>query len=122
MTAGFLNFDLVEDGFWEGVYARAPHRWSGRPNPALVSILSDVFGDDADTGPRGRAVDVGCGEGADAVWLAAHGWDTTGVDVSVTAVDRAKDAADAAGVGDHVTFTADGLEGFPGDATGIGTA
>ncbi len=46
----------------------------------------------------GRAIDVGCGEGADAIWLAAAGWDVTGLDVSTVALARAADAAEAAGV------------------------
>lgn len=46
----------------------------------------------------GRALDVGCGEGADAIWLAAGGWTVTAVDVSEVALDRARAAADEAGV------------------------
>ena len=46
----------------------------------------------------GRALDVGCGEGADAIWLARHGWDVTGVDVSSVALERAAATARAAGV------------------------
>ena len=39
--------------------------------------------------PPGRALDVGCGDGADAVWLAQHGWQVTAIDVSRVALDRA---------------------------------
>jgi SAM-dependent methyltransferase len=42
----------------------------------------------------GRALDLGCGEGANALWLAEHGWYVAAVDISQTALDRA--AADAA--------------------------
>jgi SAM-dependent methyltransferase len=64
--------------------------WSGRPNGRLVAEVEGL--------PPGRALDVGCGEGADAIWLARHGWSVTGVDVSQVAVDRARTAAEAAGV------------------------
>ena len=64
--------------------------WSGEPNPALV--------DAATSNTPGRAVDVGCGEGADAVWLAEHGWDVTALDVSRVALDRAARHAQDAGV------------------------
>jgi SAM-dependent methyltransferase len=64
--------------------------WSGRPNDVLVLEVSDL--------PPGRALDVGCGEGADANWLAARGWRVTGVDVSQIALDRAAAAAWEAGV------------------------
>jgi SAM-dependent methyltransferase len=45
----------------------------------------------------GRALDVGCGEGADAVWLAERGWQVTAVDISTTALERAAAHAAAAG-------------------------
>jgi SAM-dependent methyltransferase len=51
----------------------------------------------ADLDP-GRALDLGCGEGGDVVWLAQNGWDATGVDISTTATVRAADAAHAAGI------------------------
>ena len=47
---------------------------------------------------RERLVDVGCGEGADAIWLARRGWTVTAIDVSDVAVQRAREAATSAGV------------------------
>lgn len=64
--------------------------WSGRPNGRLVIEVGDVA--------PGRALDVGCGEGADAIWLAQRGWDVVAVDVSPLAVERARAAAERAGV------------------------
>ncbi|NLV78382.1 MAG: class I SAM-dependent methyltransferase [Rhodococcus sp.] len=78
--------------FWEARYADADGLWSGRPNAVLVEVVADL--------PVGRALDLGCGEGGDSVWLAARGWAVTGVDLSPTAVRRAADAARAAGVPD----------------------
>ncbi len=46
----------------------------------------------------GAALDAGCGHGAEALWLAAHGWRVTAVDFSVTALDHARASAGAAGV------------------------
>ncbi|MBL8777565.1 MAG: class I SAM-dependent methyltransferase [Acidimicrobiales bacterium] len=65
-------------------------RWSGRPNGRLVAEVAGLA--------PGRALDVGCGEGADAIWLAARGWTVTAVDVSEVALERARAAADEAGV------------------------
>lgn len=64
--------------------------WSGRPNPALVAEVSAM--------PTGRALDLGCGEGADAIWLASRGWQVTGIDISGVALDRAREAAEQADV------------------------
>ena len=64
--------------------------WSGRPNGRLVAEVADL-------GP-GRALDVGCGEGADAIWLARRGWTVTAIDISDVAVGRAREAAERAGV------------------------
>ncbi|MCB0912288.1 MAG: class I SAM-dependent methyltransferase, partial [Propionibacteriaceae bacterium] len=78
--------------FWEERYAGKPKVWSGRVNPGLVEFASGL--------PAGRALDLGCGEGGDAVWLARQGWQVTAVDISATAVARGHAAAEAAGVPD----------------------
>jgi len=64
--------------------------WSGRPNGRLVVEAGDLT--------PGRALDVGCGEGADAIWLAGRGWTVTAIDVSDVAIRRARAAAARAGV------------------------
>jgi len=84
------------DRFWEDHYRRRQRVWSGRPNPVLVDVVGELR--------PGRALDLGCGEGGDAIWLAHHGWRVTAVDVSATALDRAAAEADAAGVADHIDF------------------
>lgn len=68
--------------FWDDRYRQRPRIWSGEPNRQLVPVAGDL--------PPGRALDVGCGEGADAVWLASHGWDVLGIDVSEVALFRAR--------------------------------
>ena len=75
---------------WNARYAEADRVWSGNPNGTLVTEIAGL--------PLGRALDVGCGEGADAVWLAAHGWDVTALDVSDVALERAALHAKQAGV------------------------
>lgn len=59
--------------------------WSGQPNGSVVA--------EAATLTPGRALDIGCGEGADAVWLATRGWDVTATDISTTAIRRASEAS-----------------------------
>jgi SAM-dependent methyltransferase len=63
--------------------------WSGHPNEQLVVEVSEL--------PAASALDVGCGEGADAIWLAERGWRVTGIDVSARALGRAARAAEMAG-------------------------
>ncbi|MDT0612529.1 class I SAM-dependent methyltransferase [Streptomyces lancefieldiae] len=82
--------------FWESRYRDSDRVWSGRPNGLLVREASDLT--------PGTALDLGCGEGADAVWLASRGWRVTGVDISGTALDRAAGHAAEAGVGDRVAW------------------
>ncbi|HUA41155.1 MAG TPA: methyltransferase domain-containing protein [Streptosporangiaceae bacterium] len=76
------NFaDHFTQGFWDDRYGSAQQLWSGRPNPQLVGQAAELT--------PGDALDVGCGEGADAIWLAAQGWTVTAVDISAVALDRA---------------------------------
>ncbi|MEJ5943781.1 class I SAM-dependent methyltransferase [Pseudokineococcus basanitobsidens] len=75
---------------WEGFYVGRGRIWSGRPNALLVEVAGPLA--------PGRALDLGCGEGGDSVWLASHGWTTTAVDVAPTALGRTREAAAAAGV------------------------
>jgi SAM-dependent methyltransferase len=75
---------------WDARYAASDQIWSGQPNGALVAEASGL--------EPGRALDVGCGEGADAVWLAGRGWTVTGLDVSTVALERAARHARDAGI------------------------
>ncbi len=77
-------------GDWDKRYASTEQVWSGQPNAALVAEAGGLL-------PR-RALDVGCGEGADAIWLAGEGWQVTALDVSKVALERAEAAARQAGV------------------------
>lgn len=76
--------------FWERRYAESSAVWSGRVNAVVREIAAGLT--------PGRALDLGCGEGGDAIWLAQHGWNVTGVDVSQTATTRARTAARAAAI------------------------
>ncbi|WP_200215774.1 bifunctional NAD(P)/FAD-dependent oxidoreductase/class I SAM-dependent methyltransferase [Micromonospora coerulea] len=90
---------MFERAAWEERYQARPALWSGRPNPQLVTEAAELA--------PGRALDVGCGEGADAIWLAERGWQVTGVDIAETALRRAADHAAAAGadVAGRITWT-----------------
>lgn len=75
---------------WDARYSeREGAMWSGRPNGRLQAEVAGLI--------PGRALDVGCGEGADAIWLARTGWAVTAIDISDVAVSRARQAAELAG-------------------------
>jgi hypothetical protein len=74
---------------WDERYAGSESLWSGDPNPTLVSEVGGL--------EPGTAVEVGSGEGADAIWLARRGWSVLATDVSAVALDRAAGHAAAAG-------------------------
>ena len=78
---------------WDRRYADREQLWSGQPNGALVAEVAGLT--------PGRVLDVGCGEGADAVWLARGGWDVTALEVSGVALERAAGHARDAGVAVH---------------------
>ncbi len=81
--------DLFGEAFWDDRYLSHTALWSGDPNPHLVAEAARLT--------PGTALDVGTGEGADAIWLAGRGWLVTAVDLSTVALERA--AAHAAQLG-----------------------
>ena len=85
---GYLGDPAVQAD-WDKLYLDRDQLWSGQPNGALVADVSWLT--------PGRVLDVGCGEGADAVWLAGKGWDVTALEVSGVALARAKMHAGDAG-------------------------
>jgi SAM-dependent methyltransferase len=88
---------------WDARYSeRDGAMWSGRPNGRLAAEVAGLM--------PGRALDIGCGEGADSIWLAARGWKVTAIDISDVAVGRARQAAELAGAA---------VEWVVGDALGI---
>jgi thioredoxin reductase/SAM-dependent methyltransferase len=100
----------MDAGAWDERYRSSQGVWSGRPNAQLVTEVADLS--------PGTALDLGCGEGADAVWLAARNWRVTAVDWSPTALERAAAHAEAAGVAGLVEWVAADLAGWaPAAAT-----
>lgn len=86
--------------YWEDRYAGTDRVWSGHPNAVLAAEAADLL--------PGTALDVGSGEGGDAVWLAGRGWQVTATDIAQGALDRVRAHADSVGVGHRVrTLRAD---------------
>jgi 2-polyprenyl-3-methyl-5-hydroxy-6-metoxy-1,4-benzoquinol methylase len=98
---------MFEPSSWDARYSSDEQIWSGDPNAQLVAEVSGLT--------PGTALDVGCGEGGDVIWLAHQGWRVTGADFSTNGLVRAARHAEEAGVGDRTdwwqvdarTFTAE---------------
>ncbi|WP_370247559.1 FAD-dependent oxidoreductase [Nocardioides sp.] len=101
-VAAMIAFDLAGEDLaagtrgggarqdWEERYAGEEPMWSGNPNGTLVAEVADL--------PPGRALDVGAGEGGDAIWLAERGWQVTATDISEHALARVGAGAAQRGV------------------------
>ena len=72
---------------WDERYAGSELLWSAEPNRFLVAETAGLT--------PGRALDLACGEGRNAVWLARRGWQVTGVDYSEVAIEKARRLASA---------------------------
>lgn len=91
----------VHDGdtaetWWDRFYDQPHPHWSGEANVVLVREVADMV--------AGTALDLGAGEGADAIWLARQGWAVTAVDIARPALRRAGERAAGAGVADRITW------------------
>jgi len=75
---------------WDKRYAAVENLWATRPNRFLVAEVAEL--------PPGRALDLACGEGQNAIWLASLGWEVTGVDYSKVAIAKANARAERDGV------------------------
>jgi len=94
---------------WEQRYAESDRVWSGRVNVRLAEVVSPL--------EAGHALDLGCGEGADACWLAERGWTVVAVDISDTALQRAAEAAQERGLGERIEFAQHDLSNSFPDGT-----
>jgi 2-polyprenyl-3-methyl-5-hydroxy-6-metoxy-1,4-benzoquinol methylase len=82
--------------YWDARYSASQRVWSGNANLRLVELAADLA--------PGTALDVGCGEGGDALWLADRGWQVTGADVSTVALERAERHAAEAGLAEWTSW------------------
>ncbi|MFN8524827.1 MAG: class I SAM-dependent methyltransferase [Chloroflexota bacterium] len=91
-----IDPSVKDEEFWDGVYGRQEQLFSGDPNVMLVEEMADA--------EPGTALDVGCGEGGDAIWLAQLGWRVTAADVSSVALGRAARRAESLGLADRIDW------------------
>lgn len=75
---------------WDARYAATDTLWSFEPNRFLIREVESL--------PPGRALDLACGEGRNALWLAGRGWRVTAVDFSQVALDRGRGVAERRGL------------------------
>ena len=91
-----ITRDHFEQASWDERYGGEGRTWSGRPNAVLVAEASGLT--------PGRAVDLGCGEGGDAIWLAERGWQVSAIDFSEAGLRKAAEHAVERGVADRIEF------------------
>ena len=87
---------IFESPAWDERYSGEATIWSGEPNLQLVAEAADLA--------PGTALDLGCGEGGDVIWLARRGWTVTGADFSAAGLERAARRAEEAGVGERTDW------------------
>jgi 2-polyprenyl-3-methyl-5-hydroxy-6-metoxy-1,4-benzoquinol methylase len=91
---GLMTKPKFDQEFWEQLWSKTLREHGDKlarrpPNTHLMAEAANL--------PPGRALDAGCGHGADTLWLAAHGWQVTAVDFSAAALAHGRSMAEAAG-------------------------
>ncbi len=103
----------TDSASWDKRYVEGELPWdSGKPDLHLAGVI------EAHGIKPGKALEIGCGTGTNSIWLAQHGFDVTGMDISQTAIARAGEKASAAGVTCHLfagNFMVDQVPGAPFD-------
>jgi 2-polyprenyl-3-methyl-5-hydroxy-6-metoxy-1,4-benzoquinol methylase len=101
-----------DGAYWEQLWSKTLREHADKvarrpPSAYLMTEAADL--------PPGRALDAGCGHGADALWLAAHGWRVTAVDFSAAALAQGRAMAKAAGVeiADRIAWVEGDLATWP---------
>ncbi len=77
--------DQSHQARWDARYAQSELVWSAAPNAQFAQMVANLT--------PGKALDVACGEGRNALWLAEQGWQVTAIDFSAVAIDKAKQIA-----------------------------
>ena len=92
-----MNHSFDKD-YWDQIWTgeRAGSMGTSDANPHLIQEVGGL--------PPGSAIDAGCGAGAEAIWLATHGWTVTAADVAEAALELAEQRAAAAGVAGQVQW------------------
>ncbi len=87
-----------DDEYWSQIWQgdRAEAMATTEANPHLATEVRDLT--------PGTALEAGCGAGAEAIWLARHGWQVTAADIAQAALDRAAERAAAEGVAGRVQW------------------
>lgn len=90
-----------DQSFWDQLWSKTLREHGDKvaaraPNAHLVGEIAAL--------PAGRALDAGCGHGAETLWLASHGWRVTAVDFSASALAHGASMAEAAGLGDRIDW------------------
>lgn len=104
MTGAARDADELA-AIWDARYSASERLWSGRVNSVLEAEAARLV--------PGRAIDAGCGEGGDSLWLARHGWTVDGYDLSAVAVDRVRLEAKRLGLADVTSFAQRDLAADP---------
>jgi SAM-dependent methyltransferase len=112
---GRLTYDLL----YRTGAADAARGWDRGAGSELVELVVSGRVTPNMQAPPGRAVDLGCGTGANVLFLAAHGFDALGVDFSKAAIEMASDEAAARSLGERARFacgdvTSDEISGAEG--------
>lgn len=98
--------DKNAEQFWDDIYKAPSPLSSGRPGKLVTRFSDDLT--------PGKALELGCARGDDAVWLAHKGWSVVATDISATALDYARQNAERSGVADRIAFERHDLsQSFP---------